>query len=450
MSNIPVARLDFETRSACSLRNCGSWRYSLDASTEVLCAAFRLPTWKEGETGLWHPAFPEQGIKERIDDLAPLFRWVMDGGLIEAHNAWFERGIWTNQLSHWPTIHPSQWRCSAAKAAAHALPRNLRDAAAALDLGIRKDDAALRKALDLEGESTRVMTKMSQPRKPNKSDRYEWGILFTPCKACLISGKVDGINPDTGRAKKQECSKCKGLGYTPGKRVPQMPLLWHESRELLRELFEYCRGDVLAEEALSQELPDLSVEETNIYILDQVINERGFQLDPEAIEAAEILIDHECKELNAELWQLTGGVVSKATQRAQMMTWLETEGLKLDDTRKETLDEILEIDPAADNAPWVKAPSPKARRAIELMRALGRSSTAKYRKMRDWVCPDWRVRGGLLYHGAGTGRWSGAGIQPHNFPKPSLYYTDSKGKPNPVSQEEVWDVLTWSAKSTET
>jgi DNA polymerase len=54
-------------------------------------------------------------------------------------------------------------------------------------------------------------------------------------------------------------------------------------------------------------------------------------------------------------------------------------------------------------------------RALTLMKELGRSSTAKYKKMLDWADTDGRVRGGLLYHGASTGRWSGAGVQPHNF-----------------------------------
>lgn len=435
MPNAPVAKLDFETRSACSLRNCGSWRYSLDATTEVLCAAFRLPHWEAGRTGLWHPAFPQAGLKERIEDLADLFRWTIGGGIIEAHSAFFERGIWTNQLSHWPKISPHQWRCSAAKAAAHSLPRGLRDAAA-LELDVRKDDAALRTALDLDGETTRAMTKISQPRKPNKADKFEWGILFTPCKRCVISGKVDGTNPDTGRAKKQPCPACKGLGYRPGKTVPPMPLQWHESKEQLLELFEYCRRDVLAEEAVSDALPDLNPFETEIYALDQIINERGFQLNRHSVAAALHLIDCEVLALNGELSAITNGKVKKATQRAQMMAWLETQGLKISDTRKETLDELLDMDAADDYPPWVSVPTPAARRGIELMRALGRSSTAKYGKMRSWACPDWRVRGGLLYHGAGTGRWSGAGIQPHNFPKGSTSPALKKS-----TQEEVWAVV---------
>jgi DNA polymerase len=55
---------------------------------------------------------------------------------------------------------------------------------------------------------------------------------------------------------------------------------------------------------------------------------------------------------------------------------------------------------------------------------LGGVRTAKFETMRDWAGPDGRVRGGLLYHGATTGRWSGAGVQPQNFPKGTIKHLD--------------------------
>ena len=90
-----------------------------------------------------------------------------------------------------------------------------------------------------------------------------------------------------------------------------------------------------------------------------------------------------------------------------MIEWFATEGVELEDTQAATLDS------------WAGRPdlSDNARRGMELVRTLGRSSTAKYKKMVDWACPDFKIRGGLLYHGASTGRWSGSGVQPHNFPK---------------------------------
>ena len=418
----PRATADFESRSECSLRNHGSWRYSLDPTTEVLCLAYRLPHWARGRTGLWHPAFPHLDIQESedVDDLSELFRWVGDGGLIEAHNAWFERGIWKNIMAPsygFPDIAHEQWRCSAAKAAAHSLPRALEDVAEVTELEIVKD---------LEGH--KVMKSMMKPRKATKADKLAWAKQHEPCPHCDGAGRVGSLKKDGTPTKKGiKCPACHGAGYGNLDKVPPMPILWHESKELMERLWVYCRQDVLAEEELSVNLPDLSPLETQIYLTDQAVNERGFQLDPEAIAAALDIIDEECVDLNAELQVITGGKVEKATQRDRMLDWFETQNLFLDNTQAATLDAILA---GESGHPSHQNIAVEVRRAIELMRALGKSSTAKFVKMKDWICPDNRVHGGLLFHGASTGRWSGAGIQPHNFPKGKL-----------KDMEDVWNII---------
>ena len=220
--------------------------------------------------------------------------------------------------------------------------------------------------------------------------------------------------------------------------MPELPRLYHESRELFETVWAYCRQDVLAEETLSHALPDLSELETSVYLLDQKINERGYRLDRSAVRAARKLIRQEVKLLSAELEALTGGAVKKATQRTKMLEWFITQDLHLYDTTKETIAEALRMDdvnratPEEERAPWVKILSTTARRGLELMQMLGKSSTAKFKAMKDSICPDSRVHGGLLYHGATTGRWSGAGVQPHNFPK---------GDPHFKNQVALWKLL---------
>src|ERR1035437_8370202 len=124
------ATIDFETRSACSLRKSGAWRYAIDPSTEVLCLGYRLPSWKPSRTAFWHPAFPQIPLQESadVDSLVELFDWIMTGNLVEAHTAFFERAIWRDILElryGAPPIADTQWCDSAAKAAAHALPRQI-------------------------------------------------------------------------------------------------------------------------------------------------------------------------------------------------------------------------------------------------------------------------------------------------------------------------------------
>jgi DNA polymerase len=338
------ATIDFETRSAAPLKRCGAWQYAAHPSTEIMCLAWRLPDWAPSETALWHPAYPGLGIAEEGQgDLAELFAWLGRGGLVEAHNAWFERCIWKHVAAArlgWPPIPHRSWRCSAAKAASHALPRGLADATAALGLGTTKDEAG-----------AKVMKKVSRPR-------------------------ASGITQ------------------------------WWESRELFKALWAYCRQDVAVEAALSEALPDLSAEETEVYLLDQAMNERGFALDGAAVDTALVLIERETARLTAELNELTQGNPDKATKRAKMVAWLAEQGVELEDTQKATVAEALEGDMA-------EAP----RRVLEILREVGLASTAKYEAMRHWRASDGRAHGGLLYHGAGTGRWSGRGVQPQNFPK---------------------------------
>ena len=366
----PRATIDFESRSACSLRKCGAWKYSLDSTTEVLCLGYRLPSWDEGRVELWHPAFPHLDIPESDDSeaLYELLEWISNGQLVEAHNCWFERSLWRNILeprNAFPPVPDKQWRDSAAKAASHALPRSLEDAIDALGLDEHKD-----------ATGHKLMMKVSKPRKPRKKER-EAGV--------------------TG-------------------------LLWWESEELFEQLWKYCIQDVLAEASLSAALPDLNDQESALYVLDQQINERGFQLDSEAVETALTLIEQETQRLNGELRTLTGGKVQRATQRAQMLRWFEGEGLTLDDTQAATIAEVLGNCQQSLSGP--------ATRGLEIIQTLGKSSTAKYTAMQNWMAPDGRIRGGLIYHGATTGRWTGAGVQPHNFVRGSIKDMDG-----------LWDAL---------
>ncbi len=356
-----IATVDFESRSAANIKKTGSWKYSEHPSTEPLCLAFRLPNWKKGRTALWAPAFPQLNMPEQgVEELVELFHWIVEGELVEAHNAWFERGIWQNVMCPrfgWPCVPSGHWRCSAAKAAAHALPRGLDDCASALGLAMRKD-----------ATGHKVMMKVSKPRKPRKAEVEAW---------------------------------VKAHGKAP------MPILWHESKALFDQLFAYCRQDVLTEQAVSEAVPDLSESEQALYTLDQTINERGFLLDMEAVDAALALIDQETTRLNAELKELTGGSPDKATQRKKMHDWFLDQWVIIEDTKAGSVDEALKRTDI----------SPRVRRGLELLQTLSRSSTAKFEAMRNHACADGRVRGGLLYHGASTGRWSGAGVQPHNFPR---------------------------------
>jgi DNA polymerase len=150
-----VLTLDFETRSPVDLKKCGVWKYAAHPETEVICLAY---LW-EGQRSpkVWvNPKFNVPGAPLPPVDIADT---------IEAHNAEFERAIWRHIMVpkfNCPSIPLSKWRCSAAMAAARALPRSLAGAGDALGLELRKDN-----------QGHFLMLRMCKPRKPVKRERID-------------------------------------------------------------------------------------------------------------------------------------------------------------------------------------------------------------------------------------------------------------------------------------
>lgn len=353
------ATIDFESRSACAIK-LGAHIYSIHPSTEIMCLSVRLPYWPHGVVKTWHPAYPHLGIEEEGQEvLAELFRWIELGGLVEAHNAGFEKAMWRNvcvKRMGWPTVPQKQWRCSAAKCAVHTLPRSLEGAGVALKLKVKKD---------LEG--AKVMKKLCKPRKPKKQ---EIEVLL-----------VKGIDPDS-------------------------VIFWHESVEDFQKLWAYCEDDVRAEEAISEALPDLSESELRIWLMDQDMNERGVLVDTTMAAAALKISDQYKDQLNAELKDITG--IEAGTKRADIKHWLFENGINLPDTTGDVVDQFLAM----------KGLKADQHRVLFILREVNRTSTSKYKMALAQADPaDGRARDQLMYCGAGTGRWTGKGMQVHNFKK---------------------------------
>ena len=156
--------LDFETRSTVGLKACGAARYAEDPSTDVLCMAYAI---NDLPVQLWLPG----------EDCPKELRYYINYGMtVEAHSAFFERMIWKHVLVpkyDFPAIKPDQWRCSAARAAALALPRSLEGAGAALGLSIQKSQ-----------EGKRIMLKLCKPDSKGKwhNDAADFHTLYQYCK----------------------------------------------------------------------------------------------------------------------------------------------------------------------------------------------------------------------------------------------------------------------------
>lgn len=326
--------LDFETRSKASLKDVGAWEYSCHPSTEVMCLGW-------SDDGIRIEQWDMYGITN--GNLKELHRRIASGEKIEAHSASFEICIWLNicvPKMGWPMPKLDQWWCSAGKAAACGLPRNLAEAGKAMNLKEVKDESR-----------KNAMLKLSIPMKNGE---------------------------------------------------------FYENVDLFMEMLLYNEQDVVAEVALSKAIPELSKNEREVWLMDLEMNLRGFEVDLDAADAAVKLAEISLKTLNSRLAELTNGLVGSATQREAVRTWINGQmGLEfLTDTQARTLDIVLRKENIPDNV----------REAITLVREAGRSSIAKFRAMQNYARTDGRARFQFLYCGAGrTGRWSGLGIQPHNF-----------------------------------
>lgn len=192
---------------------------------------------------------------------------------------------------------------------------------------------------------------------------------------------------------------------------------WHGKAADLKTLYEYCVQDVAVECAVDRAVRDLSENERRIWRLDQKINTRGVAIDVELVNAALKLITQHTEALSKELTKLTNNQVTSATERDNLLFWLDMHGYPMEDMTKNTVAEHLKTAPV------------RFKRILQIRQETGKTSTAKYEAFKNAVCKDGRVRNLLLYHGASTGRWSGLLVQPQNFPR------DKFKNPEPVIQD---------------
>jgi DNA polymerase bacteriophage-type len=159
VEHVHVLHRDFETRSSRAiLKTVGTYRYTADPSTEILCCAYAV---NNNPVQLWTPGDP---VPADFIEAATNPAWI-----VCAHGAHFEDAIERHVLHprfNWPVFPIDKQRCTMAMSLACGLPARLSAAADALELSNRKDKA---------GE--RLMHQTSKPRRPRKDenpDQVHW------------------------------------------------------------------------------------------------------------------------------------------------------------------------------------------------------------------------------------------------------------------------------------
>lgn len=190
---------------------------------------------------------------------------------------------------------------------------------------------------------------------------------------------------------------------------------------LYQELYDYCIRDVIAEmeaDRLTSEPPE---SETEIWKLDQIINERGVPIDLALCNGAKRLIAKGEKEDNRRLLEITAGYVDAVTKSKRIIEFMLSRGIHLPKVFKRTkkcpegmmvysLDKTVMADfVMPDDA------DPVAVEVLDIRMAGAKASVKKMHAAVDWTDLDGRCRHTLKYFTAGPGRWSGAGPQFQNM-----------------------------------
>ena len=164
----------------------------------------------------------------------------------------------------------------------------------------------------------------------------------------------------------------------------------------------YVCDDVAQEAGIGDFLGDLPDRELSIFLLDRRTNRRGLFLDREGIAAASAIVDQRSAELTVRFREVTGGL--NPSQTAKVLDWLKEQGHELPNLQRDTIEDTLEG--------TIDGP---AREALELRLKINKASTRKLDAMARNAGPDGRARNQTRYHGATTGRSTGAGFQPLNL-----------------------------------
>lgn len=345
--------VDFETRATVDLRASGVYPYAQHKNTDLWCMAYAF----EGEEPeIWYPPHVQHVLQQAFPFPERILDHILEGGEMRAWNAQFERVIWKNLMHRYSIfLEPkrSQWVCTAAEAAAMALPRSLDQAAIVCNIGAKKDQ-----------EGYALMMRMTRPRK-----------------------LLDDGSP-----------------------------VWWDVPERIHRLGAYCMQDVRTEMGMAKVLRRLTPREREVYILDQQMNDTGVPLDRKLVLAMKAIADEGVQRATTIIQEVTGGQVEGVTKVQQISNWVrQQEGMgEVTSIAKAPMRELLESDL-----------SPEVRQVLQLRADAGRASVAKLDSMLEVACTDDVMRGLLLYHGAGTGRWSGKLVQPHNFPRGEVKKVES-------------------------
>ena len=266
-----------------------------------------------------------------------------------AYNAQFERVCLSRylKLPEGEYLNPQSWYCTAVQAAELALPLSLADVGSVLGL---------------------------ERQKMTEGKEY----FCVPCKPTKSNGNRTRNRP------------CHDINK------------WETFKK-------YCMRDVDVERQIADKLKmyPISDEEHRLYVLDQIINDRGVLVDSELAEQAVKLNSIQTAVAVEQAYMITG--LENPNSVTQLKQWLKEKGVEIESLSKKSVKSLAD-ETDGDVSEMLK-----------LRLLMAKTSVKKYEAVIRSVCSDNRVHGMMRFCGANrTGRWSGNILQPQNLPQNHL------------------------------
>ncbi|MBM7631125.1 DNA polymerase [Geomicrobium sediminis] len=188
-----------------------------------------------------------------------------------------------------------------------------------------------------------------------------------------------------------------------GNRTRNLP---HHDVDKWQLFKDYNIQDVVVEMEVLRRFESFPVpeQEQRMWELDLQINAHGVAVDQDVVDGAQHVSDEVTDKLTAEAKEITG--LSNPNSTAQLQKWLQEQGMKIDNLRKDTV------------ADKIEESTGDVKRMLEIRKELSKTSVKKFKAMDAARCEDGRARGLLQHYGANrTGRWAGRLVQVQNLPK---------------------------------
>ena len=334
---------DIETFSDVDLIRCGVYKYADSPNFEMLLFAYAVD---DGDVHIIDIA----GGEELPDEIIQAIK--SDTVVKTAYNAQFERVCLSRylKLPEGEYLNPQSWYCTAVQAAELALPLSLADVGSVLGLERQK---------------------MTEGKELIK-------YFCVPCKPTKSNGNRTRNRP------------CHDINK------------WETFKK-------YCMRDVDVERQIADKLKmyPISDEEHRLYVLDQIINDRGVLVDSELAEQAVKLNSIQTAVAVEQAYMITG--LENPNSVTQLKQWLKEKGVEIESLSKKSVKSLAD-ETDGDVSEMLK-----------LRLLMAKTSVKKYEAVIRSVCSDNRVHGMMRFCGANrTGRWSGNILQPQNLPQNHL------------------------------